>query len=197
MTDDVGELVPTPGQTVGPFFHYALPYAGDRDLVAPGRADAVRLRGTVHDGAGAAVPDALVEIWQTDPAGQVVAEQGSLRRDGHRFTGFGRSTTDRTGEYVLTTLVPGPHAPDAAAFFSVTIFARGLLHRLLTRAYLPAGHGNDADALERDPLLAGLDADRRVGLVAEPEARGYRFDVHLAGERETVFLTHPRTPYGG
>jgi hypothetical protein len=89
----------TPGQTVGPFFHYALPYDGDRDLVAPGTPGAIRLHGTVYDGAGAGVPDALLEIWQADGEGHVVQRQGSLRRDGHTFTGFGRASTDRTGEY--------------------------------------------------------------------------------------------------
>ncbi len=193
----MSELMPTPGQTIGPFFHDALPYAGDREVVAPGRADAVRLRGVVRDGAGEPVPDALVETWQTGPAGDVVQEPGSLHRDGHRFTGFGRAATDRSGEYVVTTLRPGPHAPGTAAFFVVTVFARGLLHRLVTRAYLPDGAGNDAAALEQDVLLSSVDPTRRATLLALAEDRGYRFDVHLAGEQETVFLTYPRTPYGG
>ena len=65
-------MTATPGQTVGPFFHYALPYDGDRDLVPPGTPGALLLHGTVYDGAGAGVPDALVEIWQADPRGRVV-----------------------------------------------------------------------------------------------------------------------------
>ena len=177
-------MTATPGQTVGPFFHYALPYAGDRDLVAPGTPGAVRLHGTVHDGAGAPVPDALVELWQADPQGLVVQRQGSLRRDGHTFTGFGRASTDRTGEYTFTTLVPG--GVDAGLpFFALTVFARGLLNRLFTRAYLPLG-----DAAP-DALLGSVAEDRRSTLVCEPDEHGFRFDVRLMGEGETVFLRYP------
>ena len=60
--------IPTPGQTVGPFFHYALPYDGDSALVPRGAAGAVRLHGTVRDGAGEPVPDAILELWQADAA---------------------------------------------------------------------------------------------------------------------------------
>ncbi len=62
----------------------------------------------MYDGAGDPVPDALIEIWQADPAGQVVQAEGSLRRDGWTFTGFGRAAVDDTGHYAFTTLVPGP-----------------------------------------------------------------------------------------
>ena len=84
----------TPGQTVGPFFHDALPFPGDSELVRPGRADAVRLHGQVLDGAGDPVPDALIELWQADADGRVCREPGSLRRDGFTFTGWGRAATD-------------------------------------------------------------------------------------------------------
>lgn len=177
-------MTATPGQTVGPFFHYALPYAGDRDLVAPGAPGAVRLHGTVYDGAGTGVSDALVELWQADPQGHVVQRQGSLRRDGHTFTGFGRASTDRTGEYTFTTLVPG--GVDAGLpFFALTVFARGLLNRLFTRAYLPLG------AAAPDALLGSVSADRRTTLLCEPDEHGFRFDVRLMGEGETVFLRYP------
>lgn len=183
----MSHLPPTPGQTIGPFYGYALPYAGDAELVPPGHADAVRLHGTVLDGAGDPVPDALVEIWQTDPTGTVPQAEGSLRRDGWTFTGFGRAAVDPLGHYSFTTLRPGATEPGRAPFFAVTVFARGLLDRLLTRAYLPGD-----PALETDPLLAGLAADRRATLVAVADEQGYRFDVRLQGEGETVFLDHGR-----
>ena len=175
---------PTPGQTVGPFFHYALPYDGDRDLVAPGTPGAVRLHGTVTDGDGAPVPDALVEIWQADADGKVVARSGSQRRDGHSFTGFGRASTDREGEYTFTTLAPGA-VDGGLPFFAVTVFARGLLNRLFTRAYLPITDG------ATDALLASVPDDRRPTLVCAADAHGYVFDIRLMGERETVFLRYP------
>jgi protocatechuate 3,4-dioxygenase alpha subunit len=82
-------LAATPGQTVGPFYGYALPYPGDSELVPPGRSDAIRLHGTVYDGEGQPVPDALIEIWQADELGNVAQAAGSLQREGFTFTGFG------------------------------------------------------------------------------------------------------------
>jgi protocatechuate 3,4-dioxygenase alpha subunit len=177
-------MIATPGQTVGPFFHYALPYDGDRDLIAPGAPGAIRLHGTVYDGAGAGVPDALVEIWQADAEGHVVQRQGSLRRDAHTFTGFGRASTDRTGEYTFTTVAPAG-IDGGLPFFALTVFARGLLNRLFTRGYLPLA--TDAS----DPLLDSLAPDRRMTLMCEPDPQGFRFDIRLMGERETVFLRYP------
>jgi protocatechuate 3,4-dioxygenase, alpha subunit len=182
------ELTCTPGQTVGPFFGLGLPYPGDSDLVGRADADAVRFHGAVYDGAGDGVSDALVELWQTDGAGRIPRAAGSLRRDGAAgFTGFGRAATDADGHYEFTTVTPGARQGNTA-FFAITVFARGLLDRLFTRAYLP-----DAD-LDADPLLAGVDAARRATLVCSAESSsgrtGYRFDIHLQGPHETVFLTY-------
>lgn len=173
----------TPGQTVGPFFHYALPFPGDRDLVPPGSPGAIRLHGDVLDGDGAPVPDALVEIRQAGPDGVVPVLPGSLRRDGFTFTGWGRCSTDRSGHYSFSTLLPGA-AEGRPAFFSVCVFARGLLDRLLTRAYVPA------PGLDSVPLLASLPEARRATLVAQSDEHGLRFDIRLQGDRETVFLDH-------
>jgi protocatechuate 3,4-dioxygenase alpha subunit len=188
MSRAPGDLVPTAGQTVGPFFHDALPYPGDSELVPPGRADAVRFHGTVVDGAGDPVPDALIEIWQADAEGRIVQQPGSLRRDSFTFTGWGRSATDAAGHYSFSTMRPGPAGPGAAPFVAVTVFARGLLDRLFTRAYLPG----DLDVLAADRLLAGLDPERRSTLMAAEDADGLRFDIRLQGQGETVFLRHPR-----
>jgi protocatechuate 3,4-dioxygenase, alpha subunit len=171
----MAELACTPGQTVGPFLDLGLPC--HRELVADSEAGALRLHGTVYDGAGGPIPDALVELWQADMAG------GSLRRAG--FTGWGRAATDATGHYGFTTVPPG-----SPPFFAITVFARGLLNRLFTRAYLP---GTDPGA---DPLLATLDAVRRATMLCIDESSSgrtdYRFDIHLQGPRETVFLEYRR-----
>lgn len=199
LTDvtDLTDLVATPGQTVGPFFGYALPFAGGNELVPPGSPGAIRLHGTVLDGAGAPVPDALLEIWQLDADGAVPREQGSLHRDGYTFTGFGRAATDDTGRYVFTTVAPGAGRDAAgdvagdvagrAPFIAMTVFARGLTNRLFTRVYPPA----DEALLAADPLLASVPADRRGTLVATADEHGLVFDVVLQGENETVFLTYP------
>jgi protocatechuate 3,4-dioxygenase, alpha subunit len=176
----------TPGQTVGPFFGYALPFPDGDKLVPQSHPAAIRLHGTVRDGDANPVPDALLEIWQLDADGNLAREPGSLHRDGYTFTGFGRSATDDTGRYSFTTVAPGAQ-PGKAAFIAMTVFARGLLDRLFTRVYLP---GDDA-VLAADPLLSSLPADRRGTLVASRDAHGLVFDVVLQGEGETVFLAYP------
>lgn len=178
-------LTPTPGQTIGPFYGFALPYDGDGDLVPATHPDAIRLHGTVRDGNGSPVPDALLELWQADPQGHVAQEAGSLHRDGFTFTGWGRAATDNTGHYSFTTVEPGPTADGAAPFFALTVFARGLLNRLFTRVYLP-----EHDAIGSDPLLASLPADRRETLIAGRDGDGLLFDITLQGEGETVFLSY-------
>ena len=95
---------------------------------------------------------------------------------GLAFTGFGRASTDAEGHYSFTTVVPG------APFFAITVLARGLLNRLFTRAYLPGAS---------DAFLEGL-GDRGSTLLTTQDETGYVFDVHLQGERETVFLSYPR-----
>jgi protocatechuate 3,4-dioxygenase alpha subunit len=180
----MSELKPTPGQTVGPFFGFALPYAKGNELVEPGAPGAVWLRGTVLDGAGRPVPDALVEIWQAGPDGRAVERSGSMLRDG-TFTGWGRAETDREGNFWFRTLEPGPTEPGRPAMFAVVIFARGLMDRLFTRIYLP----DDEAALAADPFLAGLEPERRRTMVATREPDGsLRHDIRMQGEGETVFL---------
>ena len=184
----MAELVATPGQTIGPFFGYALPCPGDRELAPCGSSGSVRLHGYVYDGEGNGVEDALLEIRQADASGTVPAVPGSMRRDGAGFTGWGRTATDLEGHYWFSTIEPGPARPGSAPFVAVAVFARGLLNRLFTRIYVPAGPA----VLDEDPLLASLDAAERRAMVAVREADGsLRFDVHLQGPRETPFLSFP------
>ncbi|MET7761810.1 protocatechuate 3,4-dioxygenase subunit alpha [Streptomyces sp. NPDC005393] len=187
------ELSPTPSHTVGPFYGYALPFPGGGEMAPAGHADAITLHGYVYDGAGAPVPDALVELWQAAPDGSLAGAPGSMRRspvtggflgrNGVDFTGFGRVATDADGHWSARTLPPG--AP-AAPYVSVCLHARGLLHHLFTRVYFP----ENAEANATDPLLASLDPSRRETLVARPGSQPgtYRFDIRLQGEGETVFL---------
>jgi protocatechuate 3,4-dioxygenase alpha subunit len=190
MTDTptTPDLTPTPGQTVGPFYGYALPFEHDNELVPPGSARAVQLTGTMYDGAGDPVPDAILEIWQPDEHGAVPRQTGSLRRNGFTFTGFGRAAVDPEGEFSFSTVNPGPTEASKAPFISVVIFARGLLNRLFTRIYLP----EDTAALAADPLLSSLDEDERTRLIATRGADGsLHFDIRLQGEEETPFLRFP------
>lgn len=185
----------TPSHTVGPFYGYALPFPGGGDLAPVGHPDAITVHGSVYDGAGEPVPDALLELWQPDQAGEPVRRPGSMRRDqvtgacagrdGVTFTGWGRVATDADGRWAVRTLRPGAR-PGHAPCLSLCVFARGLTHHLFTRAYLP----EHEEARSADPLLASLDADRRETLVAKagPTPGTYRFDIRLQGDEETVFL---------
>lgn len=185
MRNQTQQLAPTPGQTVGPFYGYALPFEKDNELLAPGSPGSIRLQGTLYDGADQTVPDAILEIWQPDAEGNIVQQTGSLKRDSYTFTGWGRGAVDNSGTYTFTTVNPGPTEPGAAAFISVALFGRGVTNRLFTRIYLP----ENEEALANDPMLSSLNPERRQTLIArrDPDG-GLTFDIRLQGEGETVFL---------
>jgi protocatechuate 3,4-dioxygenase alpha subunit len=177
-------LAATPGQTAGPFFAYGLEYDRMHQVVDPYAPGAVLLGGTVLDGAGAPVPDALLEIFGADENGFVPRARGAFRRDDHTFTGFGRTFTDDEGRYEFFTRAPGAPA-GRAPFFAAIVYARGLPDKLHTRIYLP----EDGAALAADPLLSSLEETDRRTLIAERTPDGHlRHDIRLQGEDETVFL---------
>jgi protocatechuate 3,4-dioxygenase alpha subunit len=157
---------PTPSQTVGPFFHFGLldGRLGPHQLW-PEAPEALRLRGRVLDGAGTPVPDAMVEVWQPD-------------------LGVARSGTDADGWFELLAGTPAAR-PGEAPHLLLSIFARGLLDRVVTRVYLP----DQTAANEADPVLRAVaEPERRARLVARPEPDGLRFDVVLQGDAETPFF---------
>lgn len=175
----------TAGQTIGPFYAFGLQYPKMHEVVFPHTPGAIVLGGTVYDGAGSPIPDSCVEIWGADSDGTISRERGSRRRDDHTFTGFGRSFTTDEGRYEFWTRNPGSVAGEAP-FFAAVVFARGLPNKLHTRIYLP----EDEARLAADPLLSSLSDQERATLVATRLPDGsLKHDIHLQGERETVFLT--------
>jgi protocatechuate 3,4-dioxygenase alpha subunit len=161
------------------------------ELIPREHPDAVVLFGTVTDGEGAQVNDAMIEIWQANPAGRYAHPEDTREElpltEG--FDGFGRTVTNDDGRYELVTLKPGPvpglNGQLQAPHIDVSVFARGLLKRLVTRVYFP----DEAEANEADPVLSSIaDADARAALVAVEEAGGLRFDINLQGDRETTFF---------
>jgi len=182
------KLPKTAGQTVGPFFAYGTVYPKMHEVVFPHSPGALVLAGTVRDGAGAPIPDAMVEIWSADADGSVPSARGAFRRDDHTFTGFGRAFTNDEGEYQFWVREPGAQA-GRAPFFAAIVFARGLPDKLHTRVYLPAATPEQDAALGADALLSSLDPAERATLVAtrQPDG-GLRHDFRLQGEGETVFL---------
>jgi protocatechuate 3,4-dioxygenase, alpha subunit len=178
MTDHTGPRGLTPSQTVGPFLHIGLPWPDGPDVVPDGTPGAVVIAGRVVDGDGAPVPDALVETWQCG---------GDGRFDNPGFRGLGRCPTDADGRYLIRTVKPAAPDDEQAPHIDVSVFARGLLDRVVTRIYF----GDEPGANATDPVLSTVDADRRATLIAEPSPEGgggYRFDIALQGERETVFF---------
>jgi len=177
----------TPSQTIGPYFGFALPWADGEYVVPDGTRDAIRLTGRVTDGAGAAIPDALIEIWQAGPDGHFDHPDDPERASG--FRGFGRCPTDGDGRFEFVTVkpgrVPGPDRVRQAPHVEVSVFARGLLKRLVTRIYFE----DEAEANAEDPILdLVVDPAARATLIASRTADGYRFDIRLQGDGETVFF---------
>ncbi len=189
-------LVPTASQTIGPFFREGLTRPAWSDLTRDGATGTpIRIEGTVLDGDRAPVPDALLEIWQADERGRYAHPEDAAPVAGERlFRGFGRACTDPGGRYWFRTIVPGavpggdgaPQAPHV----NLSVFARGLLKRVVTRIYF----ADRAPENERDPVLASIadEALRRTLIAPREQPEGgvpvYRFDIVLQGEGETAFF---------
>ena len=205
----------TPSQTVGPYFHYGLPWKGGADLVGRSelgaRADlfaedryvlnlsaptgtpegeVIEIAGTVYDAEGAAVPDAMVEIWQANSSGRyrsALDTREDVPLDPH-FVGFGRAATLDDGSYRFRTVrpgrVPGPGGVLQAPHLAVSVMGRGLLKRLATRLYFAGDPW-----LATDPVLMLVAEERRRTLVAALDPAGaWCLDIRLGGEDETVFF---------
>ncbi len=189
----------TPSQTVGPYFAYGLtpeqygyPLASiaSPDLRTPDvEGQQMRIQGRVLDGNGDVVDDAMIEIWQADPQGRY-AHPADPRSGNVTFKGFGRcgTGTDPENRFVFDSVKPGAVDEAQAPHINVIVFMRGLLSHLYTRIYF----ADEADANAKDPVLQSVPAARRDTLVAERNDEDgvavYRFDIHMQGDRETVFF---------
>ena len=173
----------TPSQTVGPYLAIGLPWADGPFVVAEDHPGAVWIRGVVTDGAGEVVPDARVETSQADADGHFDHPDDPEGHGRTTFRGFGRCPTEADGSYGIRTVVPAA-VDGQAPHIDVSVFARGMLNRVITRIYFP----EHAEANADDPVLADVPADRRDTLLATRTEDGYRFDVRLQGESETVFF---------
>jgi protocatechuate 3,4-dioxygenase alpha subunit len=186
---------PTASQTVGPFFHLGMVHMERENLVPDGvPGERVTIRGKVFDGDRKVVPDAVLEIWQADSAGQYSSETSGENAAAPRFSGFGRVETDDQGEFRFTTIKPGrvrsPEGALQAPHIVITLFSRGLLKPLHTRLYFPNEPGN-AD----DPILKLVPVERRSNLVATPstergESNVLYWNIVMQGDGETVFFDY-------
>ena len=180
----------TPFQTVGPFFEICF---GEPQCARVANDEAagrrVTVAGTVFDGAGNPVPDAVVESWQANAAGRYAHPDDEREQPLDRaFAGYGRAPTDDRGQFSIATVmpgrVPGPESTLQAPHLLIGVLARGILTRLVTRVYF-----EDEPSTAQDPILALVPAERRHTLIARrAEDDVYRFDVRLQGDDETVFF---------
>jgi protocatechuate 3,4-dioxygenase alpha subunit len=182
----------TPSQTVGPYFAMRLPWPDGPYVVPVGTPGAVTIYGRLYDGAGEPVPDGLIETWQASPEGRFAHPddpRGPVPDGDKAFRGFGRCATGHDGSYTIVTRKPGAlpfgGGRAQAPHIDVSVFARGALNRSVTRIYFP-----DEDAANAaDPVLEAVPANRRATLIAVPAGENMlRYDIHLQGDRETVFF---------
>jgi protocatechuate 3,4-dioxygenase alpha subunit len=184
--------IPTPSQTVGPFYALGTTWLHTHDLAGPAAAgERITITGIVLDGDGKPVPDAFLEIWQANAQGKYAHPDDPQDKPiDAGFSGFGRVPTDKDGRFHFITIkpgaVPGLGNSMQAPHILVAVFMRGMLRHAYTRIYFSDAAGNDAD-----PVLGLIEEPaRRKTLIAErvPGKPEYRWDVVMQGERETVFF---------
>ena len=201
-------LPETASQTAGPYVHIGLiPHQAGFDifrnnfgnvLTTPDTlGERIRIEGQVFDGTGTPCRDILLELWQANAAGRYdhPADRQEHKAIDPNFRGWGRTGTDfSTGVWFFDTVKPGPvagrhgHRP-MAPHCTLWLASRGINIGLATRIYF-----DDEAALNaEDPVLRIVEQPcRRDTLLAKRTVRDgavvYRFDVHLQGERETVFF---------
>lgn len=205
----------TPSQTVGPFFHYGLPWKGGADLV--GRSDmgarpelmpeahyvlnlssptgtpageAIEITGRVIDGEGAPVSDAMIELWQANAAGRyrsVDDPRDEVPIDPH-FVGFGRAATAEDGSYRFRTILPG-RVPGPGNSLQAPHLALSVFARGVVKRLATRLYFEGAEGNDTDPVLAMVPAGRRDTLIARPAGAGvWTLDLVLQGPGETVFF---------
>lgn len=192
----------SPSQTAGPYVHIGCTpnfagidiYGGDLGATmktGPVKGEEITIRGTVHDGTGTPLRDAMIEIWQPDADGLFNSAHETRGKADQNFTGWGRAASDmESGQFTFHTVKPGrvpfPDGRMQAPHITVWIVARGINIGLHTRLYFE----DEPTANAMDPILTRIEHRNRVPtLLAKPTVEGvYRFDIHLQGPEETIFF---------
>ncbi|MCT7374958.1 protocatechuate 3,4-dioxygenase subunit alpha [Chelativorans salis] len=202
MAQQLDRLKETPSQTAGPYVHIGLTPniceihgiyeedLGTRMVNDKTRGERITVKMRIFDGTGAVIRDALIEIWQADADGLHNSPSEPRGKADPNFTGWGRQASDaETGVFTFETIKPGrvPFLDDRpqAPHISLWIVARGINLGLQTRMYF----GDEEKANAEDPVLSRLEHQHRgPTLIAQREGDTYTFDIHLQGEKETVFF---------
>lgn len=202
MVQALNRLKESASQTAGPYVHIGLTpnfaeiagvYADDLGTSMVNdktKGERITVTGRVFDGTGTPLRDALVEIWQADADGLYNSPSEMRGTADPNFSGWGRCPTDMdTGEFRFETVKPGQvpfkDGRKMAPHITFWVVARGINIGLHTRMYFP----EETEANDKDPILGRIEHRVRVPtLIAEKSDGGYRFDIHLQGEKETVFF---------
>ena len=203
MVQPLGYLKETVSQTAGPYVHIGLTpnFVGingifEQDLGSgplyneKTTGERITIKGHVIDGIGAPIRDALVEIWQADAKGLYNSPSETGGKADPGFLGWGRCPSHMdTGEFTFETIKPGrvsfKDGRLMAPHVTLWIVARGINLGLQTRMYF----SDEADANAEDPVLARIEhRSRAQTLIGQREGSVYHFDIHLQGEKETVFF---------
>lgn len=201
MVQQLTRLKETPSQTAGPYVHIGLTpnYCEINGIFSEdlgstmvndkteGERISVKMR--IFDGTGSVIKDAVIEIWQADANGLYNSPSETRGAADPNFTGWGRQAADADGVITFETIKPGrvtfPDGRSQAPHISLWIVARGINLGLQTRMYF----GDEETANAEDPLLTRLEHQNRVAtLIAPRSGNTYQFDIHLQGEKETVFF---------
>lgn len=202
MAQPLGRLKESASQTAGPYVHIGLTpnfaeiegvYEADLGISMVNdktKGERITVTGQIFDGSGTALKDAMVEIWQADAEGLYNSPAEMRGSADPNFTGWGRSPTNmQDGEFRFETIKPGrvPFRDGRlmAPHITFWIVARGINLGLSTRMYFADEEAANAE----DPVLARIEHRVRVPtLLAPRDGNGYRFDIHLQGDKETVFF---------
>ncbi|MDA1237998.1 MAG: protocatechuate 3,4-dioxygenase subunit alpha [Proteobacteria bacterium] len=197
------EFKESPSQTAGPYVHIgcAPNFTGIKKIYSsdlgsamktgPVKGEQITIEGTIFDGTGAPLKDAMLEIWQADSDGLYNSPQETRGICDPNFTGWGRCAVNlNTGLFRFNTVKPGqtpaPNGTLQAPHISVWIVARGINVGLQTRAYF----SDEKEHNSSDPILNQIGDSKRIKtLLAIRQKKGvYSFNIHLQGHNETVFF---------
>ncbi len=152
---------PTLAQTEGPYYTPNTPERAS--LLEPGMPGTqLVVSGRVVDTQGTPIDKALIDFWHCDNAGQYDNAGNTLR--GHQFT-------DASGQWQLTTIVPGLY-PGRTRHIHVKVQAPNQ-PVLTTQLYFPGEPGNARDGI----YDASLEMD--VKDVADGKAATFTFVLSM------------------
>ena len=151
---------PTPFCELGPFYKRQAPHTSN--LRAPGDSGMpLTVSGVVYSTRGDAIPDAKLEIWQTDNFGHYDIE-------GYRYRAVLEPGTK--GSYAIESVMPGHYPTRVCQHVHYLVTAPG--HKpLITQLYFatdPVFEGNPDKNFTRDPLITSRELVRPVMIKGDP-----------------------------